>query len=184
MEIRRPNDAPPAVLLARISQLRLQRFPGRHFLGRALQGLYPESETFRESMQLLIQAYNKSTLGHGNGRSEEEDDSGSDVDKDLHHDPSNTDTTLTKKTDQCAERKEPSKPLACPFFQRNPEKFQKRRSCAGPGYMNTHRLKYVSSNTLMTLILRPYQRTSVSKSCATADVQTVLQSVQRLCRVR
>lgn len=31
--------------------------------------------------------------------------------------------------------------LACPYYQRNPEKHRNHRACAGPGWADVHRLK-------------------------------------------
>jgi hypothetical protein len=36
-----------------------------------------------------------------------------------------------------------SRKFACPFFKRNPENHQRWRSCAGPGWVNVHRVKSV-----------------------------------------
>jgi hypothetical protein len=36
---------------------------------------------------------------------------------------------------------DPPRRLACPFYQRNPSRHQKYRSCAGPGWPTVHRLK-------------------------------------------
>lgn len=33
------------------------------------------------------------------------------------------------------------KRLACPFFKRNPQRYQEERSCVGPGWVTLHRLK-------------------------------------------
>lgn len=33
--------------------------------------------------------------------------------------------------------------LACPYFKRNPQKYQQERSCSGPGWNTVHRIKYV-----------------------------------------
>lgn len=35
----------------------------------------------------------------------------------------------------------PGKRLACPFFKRNPQRYQEERSCVGPGWRTVHRLK-------------------------------------------
>lgn len=37
--------------------------------------------------------------------------------------------------------------FACPFFKRNPGRYQEVRSCPGPGYKSIHRLKYVARPT-------------------------------------
>jgi hypothetical protein len=38
------------------------------------------------------------------------------------------------------------KNFACPFFQRNPKKYQKWVACPGPGWPEVHRVKYVASS--------------------------------------
>lgn len=35
----------------------------------------------------------------------------------------------------------PPRKLACPYYRRNPQKHQKHRSCAGPGWVSVHRVK-------------------------------------------
>ncbi|OCL14041.1 hypothetical protein AOQ84DRAFT_66745 [Glonium stellatum] len=36
-----------------------------------------------------------------------------------------------------------AKRFACPYFKRSPRKYQKVRSCPGPGWITVHRLKLV-----------------------------------------
>jgi len=36
---------------------------------------------------------------------------------------------------------EPDKRLACPFYKHNPVKYQNHRTCCGPGWKDTHRMK-------------------------------------------
>lgn len=63
--------------------------------------------------------------------------------------------------------------FACPFFKKNPLHFRQWRSCPGPGWGTTHRVKYV--NVLVTngfvgcsiLADRHLQGTSLQKSFAT-----------------
>jgi hypothetical protein len=40
--------------------------------------------------------------------------------------------------------------LACPYYQRNPRRYRHQKGCAGPGWKDVHRLKYVQRQLLST----------------------------------
>ena len=83
------------------------------------------------------QSVNTSCLGGGNGKrkasdkdSPTRDNNGEDLNKRLRpsHDDPDVGSDMPKK-------------LACPYFKRNPRKYQRFRSCPGPGWDTVHRLK-------------------------------------------
>jgi hypothetical protein len=69
------------------------------------------------------------------GNGDEEDDR---TDKKRQRDPDGTDRTSSDS----------EKRLACPYFKRNPSRFQSSRACSGPGWLSVHRLKYDQTDPL------------------------------------
>lgn len=75
------------------------------------------------------------TTGQGKRRPSQNDSDGSgdsDDDEEKHKRP----VSKRSKHKQTGKRM-----LACPFFKRNPQRYQRERSCVGPGWETMHRLK-------------------------------------------
>jgi hypothetical protein len=55
--------------------------------------------------------------------------------------PSNSDTVLPGTNRQSSNNTTPKRRLGCPYYQRNPTKYQNNRACSGPGWYKVHRIK-------------------------------------------